>query len=129
VIVRRGRLGFTLVEVMLSILVLSLCAAGIAGVYRAALRASDEQILSGELESAMRSRMEKLLACAFDALGSGSEVVTIQGKNYTVSWTVQGVDLDGDSVPEGDAKLITVSAEGKSLTTILTDTRYRLGKI
>ena len=81
------------------------------------------------LDSHLRSRMEWLLSHPFDQLSAGSEVVTVNGKNYTIDWSVDLTDLDGDATPEPTAKLITVSADGRSLTTLVVDNEGRLGKI
>jgi len=68
----------------------------------------------------------------FGSLESDSEGVTINGKVYTINWTVVSVDLNGDGTPEPTAKQVTVSVAGmsdRSLTTILVDHEKRVGKI
>ena len=124
--------GFTLVEALLSVALLGLMVAGIATLYGSGLQAQnirDDRML---LDSALRSRMEVLVGTNFGALSPGSEVVTINGQNYTIAWTVVNVDLDGDSSPEPNAKQITVATTGLSsrkIITIVIDHEGRVGKI
>jgi hypothetical protein len=84
------------------------------------------------LDIRLRSRMEVLVSTDFSSLTSGSENVTINGKNYTIIWTTADVDLNGDSITELTAKKITVSISGlpgRSLTTVITDNENRIGII
>ena len=124
--------GFTLVEALLSVVLLGLVATGIATLYVSGLQslnAQDDRML---LDSALRSRMEVLVSTNFDALSDGSEVVNVNGQNFTITWTVVNVDLDGDLTPEPNAKQVTVSITelpDRSLATILVDNEGRVGKI
>ena len=125
----RGGLGFTLVEALLSIVILGFMAAVMSGLYISGLQtldAGNERIL---LDSQLRSRMEFLISENFDQLAGGSETVTINGTDYTVTWTVTAADLDGDAAPEPTAKQITVTLEDRTLTAIVADHETRLGKI
>lgn len=84
------------------------------------------------LDSRLRSRMEVLMSTEFDSLSSGSEVVTINGQNHTIDWTVAPIDLDGDTNPEPTAVLVSVSVTGMTghtLTTIIVDSQDKIGKI
>jgi len=124
--------GFTLVEALLSVALLGLMATGIATLYASGLQSLSTQDDRMLLDSALRSRMEVLVGTKFDALSDSSEVVTVNGQNYTIAWTVVNVDLDGDSTPEPNAKQVTVSITelpDRSLTTILVDNEGRVGKI
>ncbi len=61
-----------------------------------------------------------------------TETVIVNGQDYTLTWTVVNVDLDGDLTPEPNAKQVTVSVTevpGRSLTTIIVDHEGRVGKI
>ena len=76
--------------------------------------------------------MEVLVGMDFASLSPGSEVVTVNGQNYTINWIVGSIDLDGDSKPEPNAKQVTVATTGLSgqkLTTIVVDHEGRVGKI
>jgi hypothetical protein len=124
--------GFTLVEVMLSVIFLGLLATAVASVYSSGFQTLDYQVDRILLDGKLRSRMEVLVGTDFGSLSSGSEGVTINGKNYTINWTVVSVDLNGDGTPEPTAKQVTVSVAGmsdRSLTTILVDHEKRVGKI
>jgi prepilin-type N-terminal cleavage/methylation domain-containing protein len=124
--------GFTLVEVLLSVALLGLMVTGIATLYVSGLQslnAQDDRML---LDSRLRSRMEVLVSTDFDALAGGSEMITVNGQNFTVTWNVTPIDLDGDTNPEPTAKQVTVSITelpNRSLTTILVDHEGMVGKI
>jgi prepilin-type N-terminal cleavage/methylation domain-containing protein len=126
---RGGTSGFTFVEVLLSVVILSLCAAAISDVYTSGLTSLDARVTGGQLDSALRSQMEKLLALKFSSLADGSAPVTVEGDTYTVTWTVVNVDLDGDTTPEPTAKLITLTLSDRTLVTIVVDHEGRVGKI
>ncbi len=124
--------GFTLVEVLVSVILLGLMATGISALYLSGFQSLDAQADRMLLDSRLRSRMEVLVGTDFAALIDGSEGVTVNGQNYTIDWTIVSIDLDGDSNPESDAKQVTVSVagvSGHSLTTIIVDHEGRLGKI
>ena len=99
------------------------------GVYFSGLQALEVQGERMLLDSALRSRMELLLSEKFDQLASGTDTATVTGQNYTITWTVATVDLNGDATPEPTAKQVTVTLEGRSLTTIVVDNEDRVGKI
>ena len=124
--------GFTLVEALLSVALLAMVAVGISAPYISGFQALDAQADRMLLDSRLRSAMEALVATDFSALGSSSEVVTVNGQSYTITWTVSNVDLDGDATPEPNAVQVTVSVTelpDRSLTTILVDNEGRVGKI
>jgi hypothetical protein len=124
--------GFTLIEAMLSVALLALVAVGISAPYISGFQALDVQADRMLLDSALRSRMEVLVSTEFGSLGNDSEVVTVRGQNYTLTWAVVNVDLDGDATPEPSARQVTVSVTelpDRSLTTILVDNEGRIGKI
>lgn len=124
--------GFTLVEALLSVFFLGVLATGVATVYSTGLRSLDEQADRMLLDGHLRGRMEVLIATDFSALGNGSEVVSVNGKEYTITWTVAPVDLDGDMTPESTAKQATVAVSGlsgRSLSTILVDSQGQVNRI
>lgn len=128
----KTRHGFTLVEVLLSVALLGLMVTGIATLYASGLQSLSTQDDRMLLDSALRSRMEVLVGTNFGALSDSSEVVTVNGQNYTINWSVVSIDLDGDSNPEPNAKQVTVSITelpDRSLTTILVDNEGSVGKI
>ena len=125
-------LGFTLVEVLVSVILLGFMATGISAMYLSGLRSLDAQNDRMLLDSRLRSRMEVLVGTDFAALSDDSKEVSINGQNYTIEWTIGSIDLDQDGHPESNARQVTVSVagvSGHSLTTIIVDHEGRLGKI
>jgi hypothetical protein len=110
---------------------MAFAAMAMAGMYFASLQSSSAQAASVQVDSLLRSRMELLLSEKFDSpnLVDGSQQATIDGKTYVVSWTVSGVDLDGDGEEDADAKTIVVSVEGRSATMLIVNSSGALGKI
>ena len=124
--------GFTLVEVLLSVVFLGLMASVIMYLYSSSYAVIDEEAIRMPLDGYLRSRMELLVGKPFAELSNGSENVTVKGQSYTINWSVVPVDLDGDTIAEPTAKQVTVSVAGstnRSLTTILIDHEGLVGKI
>ena len=124
--------GFTLVEVLLSVMLLGLLASAAMYMYSSAYTVIDKDSISMPLDGFLRSRMELLVGKAFAELSDGSENVTVRGQNYTINWSVAPVDLDGDTIPEPTAKQVNLSLAGSanhSLTIILIDHEGLVGKI
>jgi prepilin-type N-terminal cleavage/methylation domain-containing protein len=126
---RNRNSGFTLVEALLSVVVLAVMATVVSAMYISGLQALDVQADRAMLDSQLRSRMEFLLSEEFGQLADGSATVTVSGQDYTISWTIANVDLDGDATPEPSAKQITVTLGGRSLTTLVVDPEGKVGKI
>ena len=121
--------GFTLVEALLSVVLLGVIAAGISAPYISGLQSLEAQADRMLLDSHLRGRMEALIGLPLDQIIPDTEVVTIRGQSYTITWTEEGVDLNADSVPEPNAKQITVTVFDRSLTTIVVDHEGKVGKI
>ncbi len=124
--------GFTLLEAMLSIALLALVAVGISAPYFSGFQALNVQSDRMLLDSRLRSRMEALVGTDFDSLSNGSEVVSVNGENFTINWSVVSIDLNGDGNPEQTAVRVTVSVAGlsaRALTAIRVDNEGRLGKV
>jgi type II secretory pathway pseudopilin PulG len=124
--------GFTLVEAMLSVVLLGLVAATMGTVYSSANQSLAVQTDHMLLDSALRSRMEFLMGTPFGALEGGFDDVPINGNNYHIVWEVDPIDLNGDDIDEETARLVTVSVTGmssNSLTTIRVDNEGLVGKI
>ncbi len=123
--------GFTLVEAMLSVVLLGLVAATMGTVYSSANQSLAVQTDHMLLDSALRSRMEFLMGTPFDdldALDGDSE----NFGNYQIVTAVDHIDLGGDPNPEDTARQVTVSVtgmSGNSLTTIRVDNEGGVGKI
>ena len=130
--VLKSSVGFTLVEVIFSVVLLGIISAGVAYPYAIGMKSINVKEDRMLLDSALRSRMEILISTDFSTLSDSSEVVNINGQNYTITWTVVNMDMTGDAVPETNAKLVVVSVTevpGRSLTTIIVDHEDRIGKL
>ena len=124
--------GFTLVEALIAVALLALVAVGISAPYISGFQALDVQAESMLLDSRLRSRMEVLVGTSFESLSSSSEIVTVNGQNFTISWTVVPADLDGDTFTEPTAVRVTVSVTQRpthSLTTIRINNENKVGKL
>jgi hypothetical protein len=126
---RGNRAGVTLIESLLSIVLLALTVGGVSALFSSGLLALDqgEQVML--LESAMRSQMETLISRPFGEVlfeGSGEEIVSVGGVDHKIAWSASGTDLDADGAPEANAMLVQVSLEGRSLSVILVDHAGRL---
>jgi type II secretory pathway pseudopilin PulG len=126
---RSRRFGFTLVETMFAVVTLGLFASGIAALYLAgssALVAEREFI---QTESMLRSEMERVVSTPFAQLTNRTEVVTAGVSIYTSVWSVTYADLDGDLVPEVDAKWVKVGVRDRSLAVLQVDHKGLVGKL
>lgn len=124
--------GFTLIEVLLAVVLLALLATGMTAIHVSGLQSLDEQADRMLLDGKIRSRMEVLIGTDFGSLSNSSEGVTVRGTNYTITWTVVLVDLDGDANPEATAKQVTVSVAelpDRSLTTIIVDNEGKVQRL
>ena len=116
-----NRKGFTLVEVVLSAVILGLVAVPLTEIFHTGLRTLDERMDEYIITSKLRSMMEQLLSTDYQFLSSGSIQVTIRGKTEWMNLTVTPWDIDGDFVPESGVKRIQVEWGGRTLSTIVTD--------
>jgi prepilin-type N-terminal cleavage/methylation domain-containing protein len=123
----KSRGGFTLVEALLSVVILGLIAAGISAPYISGLQSLEVQADRLLLDSHLRGRMEALIGLPFDQIIPGTESVTVRGNDYTIAWTVTPVYWDLD--PDQDAKQIEVSVFDRTLITIVVDHEGKVGKI
>ena len=129
--VRRG-LGFTLVEALLSIVIVGFMASVMSGLYISGLQtldAGNERML---FDSQLRSRMEQLISTKFELIEGDSEDVTVNGQTFKIKWKVGKFDLDGDSEKEDDAKEIWVYLnhdKDHGLKMIVVDHAGKVGKI
>ncbi len=127
-----ARAGLTLIESMISIVILGMTVTGISAAFSTGLQAleqSDDVLL---LDSALRSRMETLVSRPFDevlAEGSGEESLDIGGDAYKATWVATSVDLDSNGIPEPDAMTVEVTLGGRSLSVLLVDHDGRLGVV
>ena len=125
--------GFTLVEAMLSVVILGLVAATMGTVYSSANQSLAVQTDHMLLDSALRSRMEYLMGTPFGDLDArNNSSYNVPGTSYWIVTTVAPIDLDGEAPNEETARQVTVSVtgmSGNSLTTIRVDHEGFVGKI
>jgi type II secretory pathway pseudopilin PulG len=130
---QRREEGFTLVEALLSIVLLALVATTLSSPYITGLQSLDGQHEDMLLDSMLRSRMEELLSRDISTLSAGEETVTVEGENYTIEWNKFPCDLDADTISEPDVWELRVKvkelSEKHSLNTIVVDNQGRIGKI
>jgi type II secretory pathway pseudopilin PulG len=125
----RGRGGFTFVESLLSLVLITLAASVVGSIYYTGLQTHRVQAESVLLHSALRSRMEQLISLNFDQLQSGSQSLSIHGVNRTVTWTVAYVDMNGDGELDETAKELTVTLAGKTVVTLVVDSAGQVSKV
>ncbi len=124
--------GFTLVEALFAVAIMGLLGIAVSALYASGAKSLDLVSDRALLDSHLRSHLELLISTDFGALGNGTEVITVNGNNYTIKWAVSLIDLDGDSNPEPNAKQIKLAVmeiPGLSLTTVVTTTEGRVQKI
>jgi hypothetical protein len=124
--------GFTLLEALIAVAILGLVGTAVSALYASGSRSVDESIDRMLLDSRLRSRMEFLISTDFASLSNGSESVTVNGQNYTITWSVAAIDLDGDAIPESDAKQVTVvisELPERYLTVLIVDCGDKVKKI
>lgn len=125
----RGNDRFTLIEVIVSLVLLAGALAVMAGLYTAGIRALNYQAQRTALDSALRSQMEILISKDQSVLADGSDTVTLDGEDFTVTWTVSDVNMDGDTGTDDGVKDVSVTLEDVTLTTRVVSHGGAVGKI
>ena len=124
--------GFTLTEVLVSVLLLGILASAFTVPFISGAQSLEVQADRMLLDSRLRSEMEVLISRPFNDVlteGSFTGTVTVSGASRPFKWEAVLIDLDGDSNPEPNAMQITVEVGGQTLTTIVVDNEGRIGKI
>jgi prepilin-type N-terminal cleavage/methylation domain-containing protein len=115
------RRGFTLVEAMLVLVVMSIIAlaagVGLQSIARAPA-GNDAQLA---VDNYIIDKLEALRATDFASLtvGTATDTVTIRGTNYTRTTVIALADADGTGGTDTDFKQITVTLNGRSLSTFV----------
>lgn len=122
---RTRRRGFTLIEAMLLVVVLSIVALATGTILIAAIKAPAINNTNLSIDTALKSKMEYLEAQPFANLTVGtpsslSDSVTINGTVYPRTVDVSLADPNGGSSPQPNFKLIQVQIGGQSLYTLVT---------
>ena len=124
--------GFTLTEVLVSVLLLGILASAFTVPFISGAQSLEVQADRMLLDSRLRSEMEVLISRPFNNVfteGSFTGTVTVSGASRPFKWDAVLIDLDGDSNPEPNAMQITVEVGGQTLTTIVVDNEGRLGEV
>ncbi len=121
--------GFTLLEIIFSILLIGVMVISITGAYMTGRDSQHFEQTQQTLEKVIRNRMEELISRSYEAVADGSDNVTIRGQKHTISWTVTHPDLDNDSIPDSIAKQITITSGKIRITTLLIDSRRLVGNL
>ncbi|MFH1999397.1 MAG: prepilin-type N-terminal cleavage/methylation domain-containing protein [Planctomycetota bacterium] len=121
--------GFTLMEALLSALLLALLASGISTLYLSGMKTLDVYTEQRLIESKLRSEMEVVLSKDFAQVASSTYTVTLCGSSYSVELTAELVDLNGDGTPEPNAKQVSLTLEGRTLSTLIVDHDGAVSKI
>ena len=123
--------GFSLIEALLSIVVVGLAVALISELVMGATASSNTASLRLQCVCAAQAKMEELLAQPFADLsaGSGSEQLQLSGISVERSWTISQVDIPGTGAGVDDNALgIVVTVGGFSVENIIVDSGDNLYK-
>ena len=104
------RKGFTLLEVMIGLIILSIGILGLAAMQITFLRGNSFSIMMTEATSIARNKIEDFKNTPFENISSGNEagpIVGSTGTNYNRNWLVVDVDNDGDG--DIDWKVVDVT--------------------
>src|SRR5690348_14185310 len=116
---RHAQRGFTLLEAMVLMVVLSIVAVGVGVGLQSISRVPTANNLRLAVNSALISKMEELRATTFTALTVGtslSDTVTLGNTTYTRNVTIATADANSDGTLDSDYKVVTVTVNGQSLT-------------
>lgn len=108
-VIRSGK-GFTLLEVLIGLIILSVGLLGLAAMQITFLRGNSFSIKMTEATSAARNRIEDFNNTPFENITSGYDSTPIVGStgiHYNRNWVVADVDNDGDG--EIDWKVVDVT--------------------
>jgi len=95
----QGRKGFTLLEVLIGLIILTVGLLGLAAMQITFLRGNSFSIKVTEATSVTRNKIEDFNNTSFENITSGSEagpIVGSTGIHYNRTWVVVDVDNDGD---------------------------------
>lgn len=113
----RRRRGYTLIEAIMSLVLLSITALSVSAVFTMGLEVQQAQSDSIEASSLLRSQMEFLLSVPFANIASGTAAKTVGGISKTITWTVTDTDLDANGIIDTDIKKLVVELDGIELST------------
>ena len=114
--------GFTLIEAMLSSVILAVCVMAVSGAFYGGLQNLRDEGRMLEIMNYAEGKMDELIATDFVFVTSGTDWVTVQGETVQRQWQATPYDVDGIPGAETDAKLIVVTVDNIELATLLVDT-------
>lgn len=84
--------GFTLLEVLIAIVILSVALLALAGLQIISIRGTSFGGTMTEAVTLAKDKMEDLKQDNWDNVATGNDAPVVRGINYTRTWTVQTVD-------------------------------------
>ncbi len=123
--IRTARLGFSLMEVLVLVVVIAIVGAAAGKALQTVARTPVLTDQTFQLETQLISKMESIRAMTFDNVAVGSpnatlsDIVTVSGTTYQRTVTVALADANGDGNVENNFKLITVTCGGQSISTMI----------
>lgn len=96
--------GFTLIEVLMALLILSIGLLGIAGMQIASINGNADSRDFTEASVAAQDQIEALMGTPFADIADGTQV----SNGYTVTWTVSAQDFNSDGSDDAKELLVTV---------------------
>ena len=120
-----NRTGFPLAEALLVIAAMALVGMAVSGLRETGRCSLDVQAGESARQDHLRSCMQRLADTPVGELSDGSETVEVMYGTCTnsvmIAWSVSPVDLDGDDVPEPEARQVVAFSGNRSLAVILVD--------
>jgi hypothetical protein len=107
--------GYSIVEVMVAIVVLTIAIVPMAGMFDAALRAADASGEYDEARTCAVQALEQVKSLPYESVEAGGGVCEPSGLRYEMATRPVGTDLRGTSGDEGLTMVtITVDSGGSS---------------
>ncbi len=116
-----GQRGFTLIEALLSTMIISVSVMAVsAAFYGGFENLRDEGRLLEKVNHAT-GKMDELIATEFSSIANGSDLVTVGGEQIQRQWQATPADVDGNPGVEQDARIVVVRVDDIKFTTIVVD--------
>lgn len=104
----RGKEGFTLIEVMISLVITMTAFLAILAMVNTSFRSYGRGKRLTVATNLASQKLGDFKSMEVAAITGGSDTVTEGGTPYTRTWTVSDVDYDGDSVPDMTGDIVKV---------------------
>ena len=107
--------GYSLVEVMVAIMVLTIAIVPMVGMFDAAIRAADASGEYDEARTCAVQKLEQVKSLPYETVEAGDGVCEPSGLGYQIATRPVGTDLSGGSGDEGLTMVtVTVDSGGSS---------------